>query len=136
MTINKPTNLDTFSMMQALEEAIRADERAKIKDKIYGFWNQNRAMPTGNNTGMHGEQLGVNPSREPAPLNEKQRKMVDYLVAGWVAIPTLAGNLGLNKSTVNTYMTDLRARGYTIERRNMGRTRNNYRCIFRMKLAG
>lgn len=121
--------------MDRLESAIRADERARIKDSLYTAWRENGqpVFATGVNTDMHGQPLAAaDEAHDLVPLNTNQRRAIAYLKAGWVAVPTLAGNLNIKKQSVHAYLHTLRKHGYRIEKRNTGQRRNGYSAIYRL----
>jgi predicted transcriptional regulator len=65
-------------------------------------------------------------------LSDTQKKMVRFLRAGYIAVPTLAGNLGVTKNTVYNLLWQLEKMGYEIDRRNTGNHRGGYAKIYRL----
>lgn len=50
------------------------------------------------------------------PLLPGEKAIVRELSRGrYVAVPTLAGHLGMSKGSIHTYLTRLRSRGYNIQ---------------------
>ena len=87
-------------------------------------------------TGLHGEPL-----HESGPqlktLNRTHRAMIDWLSRGtFMAVPTLAGHLGVKKVTVYNYMTDLKNAGHELEIRTTGNRKGGYLNIYRLANTG
>jgi len=125
------------TLADRFELVIRGDERDRIISKMRGE--------------LFAEQTSQ-PQRESAPqpktfnsaepfdyvelkLNETQRRMLAFLQAGYIAVPTLAGNLRITKETVYTYIWQLEKAGYKIDRRNTGNHRGGYAKIYRLAKA-
>ena len=93
-----------------IEAAIRSDERQRIlanmrsemAPPITGKFGEPVAV--GMQTGMHGEPLDYNrlvSKARTAGLCESHRRMLGYLEKGFIAVPTLAGNLNIRKESVH-----------------------------------
>ena len=92
-------------------------------------------VPVGMKTGMHGEPLAGDTPPAAAgnrPITKTHRRLLGYLEKGYIAVPTLAGNLGISKGTVYDYLVTLRSWGYDIQSRNTGNNRGGYTKIFRL----
>ena len=124
-----------------IEDAIRADERERIlanmqsemAPPITGKFGEPVAV--GMQTGMHGEPLDYNrlvSKARDAGLCESHRRMLGYLEKGFIAVPTLAGNLNIRKESVHSYLHILKRAGYNIESRNTGNNRGGYTKIYRL----
>ena len=95
------------------------------------------AMDDGNQTGMHGEPLFESEQQQQQPDNNWDRmtashfRLVKELKRGFQSVPTLAGNLGVKKSSVWALMTTIKKNGYVIEKRAVsrqpGRNHKEYR---------
>ena len=119
------------------EAVIRADERQRIKKLIDDELVKTDIQPiaTGVATGMHGEPLNVQPVKKLGNkyyMNKNVVKVLGYLERGFVAVPTIAGNLNLKKQTVYAYIHVLKMNGYNIQTRNTGNRRNGYHRIYRV----
>ena len=131
------------------EEAIRADERAKISARFADAFPSKPVAKPGlfPITDMHGEPLqetGPLPttfsSGEPfdyvkLQLNETHRIMLHWMSKGFMAVPTLAGHANIKKESVYTYICQLERMGYKIERKSTGNIRGGYRLIYRLAKA-
>ena len=130
-----------------IEAAIRADERARVREQIVAAWNNQceslrdgLAKATGNQTGMHGEPLAA--EQEPAKVNNWAKmtpshyRLVAALERGFHAVPTIAGNFGFTKQTVYCMLNVLRKNGYELDIRNVSGTAAGYRKIYRIAKAG
>jgi biotin operon repressor len=63
--------------------------------------------------------------------------MIRWLSTGtFMAVPTLAGHLGIKKDSVYAYMSVLRSAGYEIEQRSTGNLKGGYRNIYRLAKTG
>lgn len=124
-----------------IEAAIRIDEQRRIlksirhnmEGPITGKYGE--PVPVGMNTGMHGEPLAGDtpPAAEGnRPITKTHRRLLGYLEKGYIAVPTLAGNLNIKKQTVYDYLVTLRSWGYDIQSRNTGNNRGGYTKIFRL----
>ena len=122
-----------------IEDAIRIDEQrrmlASFRRNMEGPIPAKLGdpVPVGMQTGMHGEPLAG--ERQPTGarrLTSTQRRMLDYLEQGYIAVPTLAGHLNIRIGTVHDYLTTLRNFGYPIQSRNTGNNRGGYTKIYRL----
>ncbi len=124
-----------------IEAAIRIDEQRRIlksirhnmEGPITGKYGE--PVPVGMNTGMHGEPLaGDTPPAAVGnrPITKTHRRLLGYLEKGYIAVPTLAGNLNIKKQTVYDYLVTLRSWGYDIQSRNTGNRRGGYFKIYRL----
>ena len=119
------------------EKVIRADERKRIINLVNGDHAKTVRQPiaTGVATGMHGEPLAVQPVKKTSNkyfMNKNAVKVLGYLERGFVAVPTIAGNLNLKKQTVYAYIHIIKKNGYNIQTRNTGTRRNGYHRIYRV----
>jgi len=119
------------------EKVIRADERQRIKKLIDDELVKTDSPPiaTGVATGLHGEPLTVQPVKKLGNkyfMNKNAVKVLGYLERGFVAVPTIAGNLNLKKQTVYAYIHIIKKNGYNIQTRNTGTRRNGYHRIYRV----
>ena len=132
------------SLTNEIEAAVRADERARVRERLAAAWNDHGeplvsglAKATGNQTDMHGEPVGsAAPSRQPAKNLSAGHLRVRDLLSGsrFIARPTLAGLADIRRSTVSTYLNDLKQHGYVIEKRKLDGT--GYRVGYRLAKAG
>jgi len=121
------------------EAHIRADERSRIAAKFREAFPANPvAKPEPGLfpiTGLHGEPLqetGPQPVREQS-MSPKHYEMVRWLSRGvFMAVPTLAGHLGLKKESIYGYLSVLKAHGYDIEIRSTGNRKGGYVNIYRL----
>ena len=135
----KNTTMKTsYEMMKDLENAIRADERAKLREQLRDAWNDHgkplvESLPQ---TGMHGEPLApVGPvpvANEPAKMTRSQQRLIKELRRGFQAVPTLAGNLGVKKQTIYSMLHIIKANGYAVEIKTVSGTAARYRKIYRL----
>lgn len=152
MTFNNvPTELvnELCKSLDRIEEAIRADERAKIRGKMEeAFPPRPVAKPKPETlypiTDMHGHPLQEAPqpkTYDPAAafdyagqrLNETHRRLIAYLSQGtFYAVPTLAGHLNIKKESVYHYLTGIKKAGYQLEIRNTGNRKGGYTHIYRL----
>ncbi len=119
------------------EKVIRADERKRILALVNGDHAKTVRQPIamGVATGLHGEPLTVQPVKKVNNkyyMNKNVVKVLGYLERGFVAVPTIAGNLNLKKQTVYAYIHVLKMNGYNIQTRNTGTRRNGYHRIYRV----
>jgi len=122
-----------------IEDAIRADERRRIFAKVQSEMAPpitgkfGEPVPVGMQTGMHGEPLaGDIPPAAGRVMTRTHRRLLGYLEKGFIAVPTLAGHLNIQKSTVYDYLVTLRALGYPVQSRNTGNNRGGYNKIYRL----
>ena len=143
MTFNNiPKNLvdDLCACMDRIELAVRADERQRLLDRFRAeFPERPVAKPPVQNvpmTGLHGEPLHES-GLQPITLNRTHRAMIRWLSTGtFMAVPTLAGHLGIKKDSVYAYMSELRSAGYEFEIRSTGNLKGCYRNIYRLAKTG
>jgi biotin operon repressor len=117
------------TLADRFELAIRSDERDRIISKMRGeLFAEQTSQP------LH--ESGLQPKDVvTVRLNSTQKKMLRFLEAGYIAVPTLAGNLRITKETVYTYLWQLEKMGYQIDRRNTGNHRGGYAKIYRLAKA-
>ena len=126
------------------EAHIRADERSRIAAKFRDAFPDKPVAKPGlfPITDLHGEPL-----QETAPqpvrfynadnLNDTHRAMISWLSRGiFMAVPTLAGHIGVKKTTVYNYLTDLKNAGHDLEVRTTGNLKGGYRNIYRLAKTG
>ena len=108
------------------ELAIRRDERDRIVSKMRGnLFAEQTASPL--------PESGLQPDDVVrVELNASQRKMLSYLRDGFMAVPTLAGHLNIQKQSVYAYLDGIKRAGYELEVRNTGNLRGGYRNIYRL----
>lgn len=134
-TIYTTSRLAKFkALTDDFEAAIRRDERQRLLAKFRGEF-----PVTGSNTDMHGQPLQESGQQRDdvltVRLNSTQKKMLEFLRAGYIAVPTLAGNLRVRKETVYAYLWQLKKAGYQIDKRNTGNHRGGYAKIYRLAKA-
>ena len=157
MTFNNiPKNLvdDLCGCLDRIEAAIRTDEAAKERARIADLFRAEfpskpvakpQPVPM---TGLHGEPLhesGPQPKTyDPAAafdyagqrLNETHRRLIAWLSKGtFMAVPTLAGHLGIKKASVYTYLCGIKRAGYQLEIRSTGNYKGGYHKIYRLAKA-
>ena len=148
MTFNNvPTKLITelCKNLDRIEEAVRADERAKIRGKMEeAFPPRPVAKPKPEtlfpSTGMHGEPLqetAPQPVARAAGLCETHRRLIARLSEGtFYAVPTLAGHLNIKKESVYHYLSGIKKAGYEVEIRSTGNRKGGYVNIYRLAKTG
>ena len=157
MTFNNvPTELITelCKTLDRIEDAIRADERAKIRGKVEkAFPARPVAKPKPETlypmTDMHGHPLQEIASQpktyDPAAafdyagqgLNETHRRLIARLSEGtFYAVPTLAGHLNIKKESVYHYLSGIKKAGYEMEIRSTGNRKGGYVNIYRLAKTG
>ena len=148
MTFNNvPTKLITelCKNLDRIEEAVRADERAKIRGKMEeAFPPRPVAKPKPETlfpiTGMHGEPLqetAPQPVARVAGLCETHRRLIARLSEGtFYAVPTLAGHLNIKKESVYHYLSGIKKAGYEVEIRSTGNRKGGYVNIYRLAKTG
>ncbi len=130
----------TYEMMKDLEDAIRADERAKLREQLRNAWNDHgkplvESLPQ---TGLHGEPLAPvakTVATQPTKITRSHLRLIDELRRGYQAVPTLAGNLGVKKQSVYSMLHVLKANGYQVEVKTVSGTAARYRKIYRLARA-
>ena len=127
------------------EAHIRADERSRIAKKFADAFPSKpvaKPEPLFPITDLHGEPL-----QETAPqrvgfyngdnLNDTHKALIDWLSRGtFMAVPTLAGHLGIKKASVYHYLTGIQKAGYQLEIRSTGNLKGGYRNIYRLAKTG
>ena len=139
MTFNNiPKNLvdELCACYDSIELAIRADERAQLLAK---FRDEFPVKPVAKlePTGLHGELLYDSPLREsglqPNDLNATHAALISWLSRGtFLAVPTLAGHLGVKKQSVYHYLSGLKKAGYQLEVKSTGNRKGGYINIYRL----
>ena len=123
------------------EAHIRADERKRIAAKFRAEFPTKPVAKPGlfPVTDLHGEppqEVGPQAVREQA-MSAKHFELVRWLSRGqFMAVPTLAGHLGLKKESIYGYLSILKAHGYNIEIRSTGNNKGGYRNIYRLAMTG
>tara|TARA_B100000575_G_C22890851_1_gene518450 strand:+ start:71 stop:499 length:429 start_codon:yes stop_codon:yes gene_type:complete len=142
MTFNNiPKNLvdELCACYDRIELAIRADERSQLLAKFRkGFPTEPVAKPAPV-TGLHGEELFPQRESDPQPndLTATHAALVSWLSQGtFLAVPTLAGHLGIKKQSVYHYLSGLKKAGYQLEIRNTGNRKGGYTHIYRLANTG
>jgi len=122
------------------EAHIRADERSRIAKKFADAFPTKPVAKPGlfPVTDLQGKPLQeVGPQREGQRMSAKHYEMVRWLSRGtFMAVPTLAGHLGLKKESIHGYLSVLKAHGYDIEIRSTGNNKGGYRNIYRLANTG
>jgi len=141
MTFNNiPKNLvdNLCACFDEIEKAIRFDEAAKERARLLAkfraeFPDKPVAKPT-LITGLHGELLHESgPQPRGVELNRTHYELIRWLSSGtFMAVPTLAGHLGVQKQSVYAYLNGLKQAGYKLEIRNTGNLKGGYRNIYRL----
>ena len=127
----------THEMMKDLENAIRADERAKLREQLRDAWNDHgkplvESLPQ---TGMHGEPLAPvakTVATLPTKITSSHQRLIGELRRGYQAVPTLAGNLGVKKHTIHAMLYVLKQNGYAVEIKTVSGAAARYRKIYRL----
>ena len=125
-----PELLDELkTLADRFELVIRGDERDRIISKFRGeLFAAQTSQPQ--------QETDVQPKDVvTVRLTDTQKKMVRFLRSGYIAVPTLAGNLGVKKSTVYNLLWQLESMGYEIDKRNTGNHRGGYAKIYRLAKA-
>ena len=144
MTFNNiPKNLvdDLCECMDRIETAIRRDEAAKERQRLLAkFRKEFRPGKTSKPqnvpmTGLHGEPLQEY-GPQPVELCNTHYQLIRWLSSGtFMAVPTLAGHLGIKKESVYHYLSGLKKAGYNLEIRSTGNCKGGYRNIYRLAQA-
>jgi biotin operon repressor len=114
------------TLADRFELVIRGDERDRIISKMRGdLFAAQTSQPQRESRPQPSDVVTVR-------LSDTQKKMVRFLRAGYIAVPTLAGNLGVTKNTVYNLLWQLEKMGYEIDRRNTGNHRGGYAKIYRL----
>jgi len=100
-----------------------------------------RYLATGNETDMHGNPLAVDDHMTGKPpanwikLTKTDVKVLGYLEKGFIAVPTIAGNLSVSRDSVHSAFWRLKQNGHEIEARPTGKRKHGYDKIYRIKSA-
>ena len=143
MTFNNiPKNLvdELCACFDRIEIAIRTDEAAKERARIADLFREEfpskpvaKPQPM---TGLHGEPLHES-GPQPVDLNATHAALISWLSRGtFMAVPTLAGHLGIKKQSVYHYLSGLKKAGYQIEIRSTGNRKGGYVNIYRLAKTG
>ena len=119
------------ALADKFELTIRADERDRLISKMRGT--------------LFAEQLGDALADDTPPLPEsvpQPNSNVDlttthycairWMSQGFIAVPTLAGHMGVKKRSVYAYLSDIKKAGYDLEIKSTGNRRGGYRNIYRL----
>tara|TARA_R100001440_G_scaffold9756_2_gene18126 strand:- start:8413 stop:8847 length:435 start_codon:yes stop_codon:yes gene_type:complete len=125
------------------ETAIRADERQRLLVKFRAEFADKpvtKPEPLYPITGMHGEplhEIGAKPlDSMRVHLNRTHKHLISLLSEGtFYAVPTLAGHLNVQKSSIYAYLDVLKKCGYDLEIRSTGNLKGGYRNIYRLAKA-
>lgn len=133
-----PHLIDGFKKLaDDFEAHIRADERQRL---LANFRAEFLTKPVAKPglfpvTDLHGEPLqetGPQPVRAQG-MSAKHFELVRWLSRGtFMAVPTLAGHLGLKRESIYGYLSVLKAHGYDIEIRSTGNRKGGYVNIYRL----
>ena len=125
-SLNIPQHLiDSFKRLaNDFEMHIRADERDRIISKMRGnLFAEQTSQPL--------QESDQQP--RGIELNRTHYELIRWLSSGtFMAVPTLAGHLGVQKQSVYAYMDGLKRAGYQLEIRNTGNLKGGYRNIYRL----
>ena len=112
------------NVLNRIEAAIRADERDRIISKMRGnLFAEQTSQPLQESDQ---QPRGVD-------LNRTHYELIRWLSSGtFMAVPTLAGHLGVQKQSVYAYLDGLKRAGYNLEIRNTGNLKGGYRNIYRL----
>ena len=117
------------TLADRFELVIRGDERDRIISKMRGeLFAAQTSQPQRESDVQPKDVVTVR-------LSKTQQKMLRFLRAGYIAVPTLAGNLGVTKNTVYNLLWQLEKAGYQIDKRNTGNHRGGYAKIYRLAKA-
>ena len=118
-------------LVNKVERTVRADERKRLLEKF-----RNRVPATSNQTDMHGERLPES-GLQRNDLNATHAALISWLSRGtFLAVPTLAGHLGVKKQSVYHYLSGLKKAGYQLEVRSTGDRKGGYINIYRLAKTG
>ena len=112
------------NVLNRIEAAIRADERDRIISKMRGnLFAEQTSQPLQESDQ---QPRGID-------LNRTHYELIRWLSSGtFMAVPTLAGHLGVQKQSVYAYLDGLKRAGYNLEIRNTGNLKGGYRNIYRL----
>ena len=142
MTFNNiPKNLvdELCACYDRIELAIRADERNKLLAKFREQFPTEPVAKPAPVTGLHGEELFPLHESGPQPndLNATHAALISWLSRGtFLAVPTLAGHLGVKKQSVYHYLSGLKKAGYQLEIISTGNRNGGYVNIYRLAKTG
>ena len=100
-----------------------------------------RYLATGNDPDMHGNPLAVDdhmagkPTRKWFKLTKTDVRILAYLEQGFIAVPTIAGNLSITRESVHSAFWRIKQHGHEIEARPTGKRKHGYDKIYRIKSA-
>ena len=118
-------------LVNKVERTVRADERKRLLKKF-----RSRVPATGNQPDMHGERLPES-GLQRNDLNATHAALISWLSRGtFLAVPTLAGHLGVKKQSVYHYLSGLKKAGYQIEVKSTGNRKGGYINIYRLAKTG
>ena len=118
-------------LVNKVERTVRADERKRLLEKF-----RNRVPATSNQTDMHGERLPES-GLQRNDLNATHAALISWLSRGtFLAVPTLAGHLGVKKQSVYHYLSGLKKAGYQLEIKSTGNRKGGYINIYRLANTG
>ena len=119
------------ALADKFELTIRADERDRLISKMRGT--------------LFAEQLGDALADDTPPLPESVPQpngnvdlttthycAIRWMSQGFIAVPTLAGHMGVKKQSVYAYLSDIKKAGYGLEIKSTGNRRGGYRNIYRL----
>ena len=119
------------ALADKFELTIRADERDRLISKMRGT--------------LFAEQLGDALADDTPPLPESVPQpngnvdlttthycAIRWMAQGFIAVPTLAGHMGVKKQSVYAYLSDIKKAGYDLEIKSTGNRRGGYRNIYRL----
>lgn len=125
-TLNIPQHYvdELANVLNRIEAAIRADERDRIISKMRGnLFAEQTSQPL--------QESDQQP--RGIELNRTHYELIRWLSSGtFMAVPTLAGHLGVQKQSVYAYLDGLKRAGYKLEIRNTGNLKGGYRNIYRL----
>ena len=122
---------DFVELVKRMEKTVRADERKRLLAKF-----RSRVPATRKQTDLHGEPLRES-GLQPNDLNATHAALISWLSRGtFMAVPTLAGHLGIKKESVYHYLSGLKKAGYQIEIRSTGNRKGGYINIYRLAKTG
>ena len=125
-TLNIPQHYvdELANVLNRIEAAIRADERDRIISKMRGnLFAEQTSQPL--------QESDQQP--RGIELNRTHYELIRWLSSGtFMAVPTLAGHLGVQKQSVYAYLDGLKRAGYQLEIRNTGNLKGGYRNIYRL----
>ena len=146
MKLPKTLLNDLRSLADRFENVVRDDERRRLLAK---FRDEQDRMPVAKPeplypiTGLHGEPLNETPPAQVKTVADNveigpgHHRLLAELAKGYQATPTMAGNLGFARGTVEQYLSDLRRAGYPIKAKSTGRRMaGRYLKIYRLDRTG